>query len=220
MERKSPFRDSLSLSLVSTIVPPVFRVFDNTWSVRILNHGFYRKYGLGPDPSITAIWHQDILPCLWFRRSSGRALVMISRSRDGEMVARVARRLGFRTSRGSSSRGGAEALREVTGEGHRGAKTVMVVDGPRGPAKQPKMGAIIAARQTGLPIIAIGCRMDGGVRARNWDRTRVPLPFARLAFRFTGPLRVPRDATTAQCEGYRDRLRDMLVEAEDLAHRG
>ncbi|MGZ4808768.1 MAG: lysophospholipid acyltransferase family protein [Thermoanaerobaculia bacterium] len=103
---------------------------------------------------IIAFWHQHLLLML-HSRYRRPVKVIISRSRDGEMIARVFDYYGVGSSRGSRTRGGSAALRELIRESRQGTNIVFTPDGPKGPARIAKEGVVWAARATGLPIIPI-----------------------------------------------------------------
>lgn len=164
---------------------------------------------------IGVLWHHDLVFFGDFLRGT-RFTILASRSRDGEIGARIAHHLGLRTVRGSSSRGADEALAELIEVARRGESVGFVADGPRGPARVAKIGPIIAAKFSGRPILPIACAIRGGLRGRSWDRMRVPL-FASIVARAGDPITVPHDATRSDCEHIRQRLEDELVRTEALA---
>jgi hypothetical protein len=164
---------------------------------------------------IGVLWHQDLVFFGDFLRGT-RFTILASRSRDGEIGARIAHHLGLRTVRGSSSRGADEALAELIEVARRGECVGFVADGPRGPSRVAKIGPIIAAKFSGRPILPIACAMRGGLRIRSWDRMRVPV-FAKIVARAGDPIMVPHEATRSDCEHFRQRLEDELIRTEALA---
>ena len=150
-------------------------------------------------PVIYAVWHGRILllPYLYGWR---RARVLASRSRDGELVTRFVRRFGLEAVRGSSSRGGAEALRSLARSLGEGRDAVVVPDGPRGPRETVKPGIVALARVSGAPIVPTALGASAEWRLRSWDEFRIPRPFARCVLRFGDPIRVPGDADRAAQE--------------------
>ena len=150
-------------------------------------------------PAIYAVWHGRILllPYLYGWR---RARVLASRSRDGELVTRFVRRFGLEAVRGSSSRGGAEALRSLARSLGEGRDAVVVPDGPRGPRETVKPGIVALARVSGAPIVPTALGASAEWRLRSWDEFRIPRPFARCVLRFGDPIRVPGDADRATQE--------------------
>jgi lysophospholipid acyltransferase (LPLAT)-like uncharacterized protein len=164
---------------------------------------------------IGVLWHHDLVFFGDHLRGSGFT-ILASQSRDGEIGARIAHRLGLRTVRGSSSRGAEEALAELIEIARRGECIGFVADGPRGPSRIAKMGPIIAAKLSGRPIVPMACAMRGGLRLRSWDRMRVPV-FARIVVRAGDPISVPQHATREDYGLLRQRLQDALIRTEAIA---
>src|SRR5712692_3601819 len=123
-------------------------------------------------PAIYAVWHGRILllPYLYGWR---RARVLASRSRDGELVTRFVARFGLEAVRGSSSRGGAEALRLLARGLAEGRDAVVVPDGPRGPRETVKAGIVALARLSGAPIVPVALGASAEWRLRSWDEFRI-----------------------------------------------
>jgi len=144
-------------------------------------------------PLIYAMWHGRLLllPYLYGHRG---ARVLTSRSRDGELVARWIRRFGLDPVRGSSSRGGADAVRVLARALRAGREVVVVPDGPRGPREVLKPGVIALARLSGAPIVPTAVGASHEWRLRSWDEFRIPRPFARCVVRFGEPIHVARAA--------------------------
>jgi hypothetical protein len=159
-----------------------------------------------------------LLPIHFRDRRGG--VVMVSRSRDGDLIADTVERFGMRAVRGSSGRGGGEALHDMI-EALRttSVSAGVIVDGPRGPALEPKAGALVLARATGLPIVPGTWWSRPALRARSWDRTIVPLPFSRIVFAFSEALFVPHDARDDELEAYRLELERRLLDARVRAQR-
>ena len=142
-------------------------------------------------PVIYAVWHGRILllPLLYGRRA---VCVLASRSRDGELVTRYIGRFGIEAVRGSSSRGGAAALRHLARWLKQGREVVVVPDGPRGPAEVVKSGIVGLARLSGAAIVPVAVGASSEWRLGSWDGFRIPRPFARCVARFGEPIHVAR----------------------------
>ena len=153
-------------------------------------------------PVIYAVWHGRILllPRLYGRRGSH---VLASRSRDGELVARWMTRFGLVPVRGSSTRGGGEALRQLARALREGGEVVVVPDGPTGPREVLKSGVIALARLSGAPIVPTAVGASREWRLHSWDEFRIPKPFARCVVRFGEPIRIPAGADRATLEATR-----------------
>jgi lysophospholipid acyltransferase (LPLAT)-like uncharacterized protein len=172
-----------------------------------------RRLRAAKTPIVFVIWHGQLLPLLYQHRDE-RVAVLISEHADGEIIARIATRLGYQTVRGSTSRGAARALlglARVVGEGN---DLAITPDGPRGPAKSLAPGAVIVAHRTGAPLIAAAVSVSRAWRLRSWDQFVIPKPFARLHFAYSSPTTV----TVGQGRGAAGET-DRMREAFDLAER-
>jgi len=160
---------------------------------------------------IYATWHQRM--SYHFHYFGARHVtVMISQSRDGEYVSRVARWLGFKNVRGSSTRGGLDALKELIRKIKEGEIGGMLADGPVGPARVAKMGSVVLARDTRVPLIPILWSADRCWTLNTWDRYLIPKPFARVVFYYAEPIWVPPSVKGDELEYYRRLLEEKLNE--------
>jgi lysophospholipid acyltransferase (LPLAT)-like uncharacterized protein len=166
-------------------------------------------------PPIFAFWHGRILAATLYFRDRG-IIVITSENFDGEWIARVIRRFGYGTARGSSSRGGVRALvqlRRQMAEGHPAAFTV---DGPRGPARVAQPGALWLAGATGNPIVPFHIEAASFWNAKSWDRHQIPRPGSDLAIAIGAPIYV--DATDEETiEAERQKLETALGRLEEQA---
>jgi lysophospholipid acyltransferase (LPLAT)-like uncharacterized protein len=162
-------------------------------------------------PVIHVVWHSRLLLLPYLYRGTG-VRVLISRSRDGELVAGLVRRFGFVVVRGSSSRGGARGLRALARALEDGHSVLLVPDGPRGPSETVKPGVVALARMTGAPVVPLAFAANRQWRARSWDGFRVPKPFARCVVRFGDPVRVSRHPTREADESPRKEIEAALRE--------
>lgn len=183
-----------SLSLVDWLIllmlTPLIHLFG--WSWRIEEAG---RSELGPrarpkEKILWPLWHETILASVWWHRHRD-VHVMISSSRDGELIATLAGFLGYRSVRGSSTRGGQEAAREMVEYIERGKPCAITPDGPRGPRRQMKMGVVQIARLTGCLVVPFGFAAENGWRLRSWDQFIIPRPFTRAVFVYGEPIHVP-----------------------------
>ena len=144
-----------------------------------------------------------------------RISVLVSQSRDGELIARTVARLGIDSSRGSSSRGGIAGMRSLLRKAAEGWDIAFTPDGPRGPLREVQPGVILAAASTGLPILPVAIAASRAKLLRSWDRFMVPLPFSTVHIVYGEPLVVERrgDLEAAAAELKR-RLEGVEAEAE------
>ena len=159
---------------------------------------FYRSGG----HIILAFWHAQQLMIPVGYRGAG-AHVLISQHGDGEIIARMIARFGHQAVRGSSTRGGAGALRELIKLGRAGKDLVVTPDGPRGPRQVAKLGVVQLAKVTGLPIVPLAFACSTRQLFASWDHFMVPYPFSRGVFLYGKPMFVPREGDGPALEASR-----------------
>ena len=170
------------LAVVPRLMALLIRVVGATLRYRDVNAPGVPNGHTIPGPVVFAFWHCSMLTCAHRFRNLGIA-ILISRSFDGELIARTVERLGFVAVRGSSSRGAASGLKgmaEAYAAGHRCAFTA---DGPRGPARVAKAGPVQLAELTGATWIgAYHAEPSRAWRLKTWDSFIVPKPFSTVTF--------------------------------------
>jgi lysophospholipid acyltransferase (LPLAT)-like uncharacterized protein len=150
------------------------------------------EWGMREDKcALWSLWHETLLPAAWFYRY-GHVHVMISASRDGELIARITQRLGYTPVRGSTSRGALAATRKLVAHLRSGVRAAITPDGPRGPRRRAQPGLVGVARLSGRPVVALGIGVERCWRLRSWDRFAVPKPFSRVRICYSEPIYVPR----------------------------
>jgi len=193
----------------------LLRTLALTWRVRFVNERIVHELRESKTSFIYVLWHGELLPLLWTHRNRDVA-VIISEHRDGEIIARVARALGFRLVRGSTSRGAARALLNASRELETGFDLAVTVDGPRGPAHTVAPGALVISQRTHAPMVPVGASASRSWRLKSWDRFMIPKPFARVTIAYGDPIRIsadtPRDATQET-----DNVRARIEQAGDIA---
>lgn len=162
-------------------------------------------------PKIAAFWHFSYPTILYVFRDEGY-LTIISRSRDGELAARMAQRLGFSPFRGSPGKGGTAALKGMISAFKKSAGGGFVADGSQGPAQVAQKGLIVLAMYSGSPIIPVSIAASRCRRLPTWDKTVVPMPFSRVAVSYGPLIKVERNASSDQIEKYRLQLERTLNE--------
>jgi lysophospholipid acyltransferase (LPLAT)-like uncharacterized protein len=189
-----------------------------TWKVQGAHH-FDEALQAGKFP-ILALWHGRILAATLYWRDRD-VVAMTSMNFDGEWIARLMARFGYRAARGSTSRGGARALVQLKREIAEGRMVAFTVDGPRGPARVAQRGASWLAGATGQPILPFHIEASRFWTAGSWDRTQVPRPFSTVAIAIGEPITVA-DTTDPTVEAGRLALERSLNDLEritaDVAH--
>jgi hypothetical protein len=143
-------------------------------------------------PAIYCFWHRCVFASGYLWRNRG-IRVLASRSYDGEYIARVIERLGYRAVRGSSSRGAVSALRELQRELEAGEFVAFTIDGPRGPKYVAKPGPIHLSRATTAPIFCFYVAVERAWILKSWDDFILPKPFSRVHCYVCSPFVVPED---------------------------
>ena len=206
------------LALIVRLGTLLLRALASTWRFRITNDAGYRAMQAQHQPYIFAFWHGQLLPLLWVHRAQGVRIV-ISSHRDGEIVAKIAERLGHQTIRGSSSRGAARALLGIVRELEAGIPVAVTPDGPRGPSRKFASGALVAAQRVGAPIIGIGVSAPRAWHLKSWDRFMIPKPFSRVSIAYTEPTLVSA-ASARDAEAEAPRFEALIDDVIATAERG
>lgn len=154
-----------------------------TWRVRIVDAGPIDRLRHDGQPVALLLWHGQLLPLLYVMRFQSIAC-LISTHKDGELIAQVAKRLGCKLIRGSSSRGADRALLGLVRTLRDGFTVAVTPDGPRGPFRTFAPGALVAAHRAGAPVVAFGVFASRAWYLNSWDKFMIPKPFARLTIVF------------------------------------
>lgn len=167
-------------------------------------------------PILSCFWHNRLLGPVIPHRDE-RAGVVISQSRDGELVSRLVEGFGYVGLRGSTSRGGSGALRAVLAHLRQGLDIAVTPDGPKGPRYRVQQGIAYLAARTGLPVVPVGVGMSRKAVFSSWDRFQVPLPFGTIQLVYGEPLVFGReDELEGVAEAIRSALSSMTDEADRL----
>jgi len=169
-------------------------------------------------PGVYAFWHSHQLSAVWHFRRAGAA-ILISASRDGEYIARVARSVGFVPLRGSSSRLGAPGLKALIEAARSGRPVAITPDGPRGPRHSVSPGVLALAQKSGYPVRPFAIGLSSFWELPSWDRFRIPKPFSRGYACWGEPLHVPAEADNATMEHLAAELRSRMIALEEFADR-
>ncbi len=212
---KSFLASRTGAALASRIATALLRLLGRSWRISVEGPD---PFAAGPGPHLGAFWHRNALIAAYMFRDKGFS-VPVSRSRDGDLITGLLLGLGYEMPpRGSSSRGGAAALRGLVRMVESGTTISIQTDGPRGPARVSKHGMVSLARRTGRPISPLAMSARPCIQFSSWDATLLPLPFARVVCHFGPPLEVPRDAEPSEEEEIRftlDRELNRLTDEAD-----
>ncbi|RKZ07058.1 hypothetical protein DRQ25_12480 [Candidatus Fermentibacteria bacterium] len=157
----------------------VLRLIGLFWRVRYVRFGPFRAGRARNKSALFAFWHGRQLPLVHTHRNED-VTVLVSRNKDGQYASNVLHSMGFQTVRGSSSRGGFEAVRSISVVLRNGFDAAVTPDGPRGPAQSVKSGLAHISRLGNRPLVPMGASAWPAIRLASWDRFLLPLPFARV----------------------------------------
>ncbi|MEO6871022.1 MAG: lysophospholipid acyltransferase family protein [Chthoniobacterales bacterium] len=190
------------------------------WTLRFEIDDRAQVIGTPPNERyIGALWHNRLLllPFVIKRYLPGRrGAALISPSGDGELLAQLVERFDFEVVRGSSSRKGASAIRQLAEVIANGKDVVMTPDGPRGPAYQLGQGIIFLSQQTGAEVVPINMEYSSCWRVKSWDRFILPKPFSKVRVIFGQPHRVASTASESEFESERVRLQDAMLQLVEM----
>lgn len=179
--------------------------------LNILKKGFVPIY---------ASWHQRFFPGITFFATRRPISIMISQSRDGELIANIANLLGWHAVRGSSSRDGIRALHEIREKVRQGYKVGHIVDGPRGPFGVVKPGLLKIAQYSEMPILPTIISSQRKWIFNSWDRFMIPKPFSRVIISFGDEIYIPKHLKNIDFEDKRLSIESVLyslyLEADEI----
>ncbi|MHC4859915.1 MAG: lysophospholipid acyltransferase family protein [Planctomycetota bacterium] len=201
--------DPVTLRLAESLGPALIRGLGATLRFTVRPEGALERWRRDGRRVIFAFWHGRMLLAAFYGRFR-RIAILISRHRDGEYIARVAGRLGFVPVRGSTTRGGLQALRGALRRAGAGHDLAFTPDGPRGPRYRVQAGVIYAASRTGLPIVPVGVEASPAWVLSSWDQFTIPKPFGRAAIVFGEPIEVPPDISGEAIEARRLALEEEM----------
>ena len=172
----------LILKTAETLGPLVIGALGGSLRAQILPRDFDRERR---GPVIFSFWHGRMLIPSFTHRGRGVG-ILISIHRDGEYIARVVDRMGFKTIRGSSTRGGVPGLKGMLRLAERGCDVAFTPDGPRGPRYRVQPGVIYAASRTGLPVVPCAVEANPAWVLNSWDEFTIPKPAGSTRILFFG----------------------------------
>lgn len=207
---------------IDALIPPVaslvIKAIALTLRLEIVGGEHRQPFKDRGEPVLFAFWHNRLLyTCYYLRKEE--VTMMISKSRDGELIARVARYFGIDSTRGSSSRDGLRAVAQLTRVMEAGRNGGITPDGPRGPMYRLQMGVLMAAKKARVPVLPVSISFSRQKVFNSWDRFRCPYPFSRAVLVFGPPLSVPADTRGEQMEQLQRSLEERLNAVTETSDR-
>jgi lysophospholipid acyltransferase (LPLAT)-like uncharacterized protein len=212
------FSQRLALSIVPRLVAWLLRALHATLRYEVVVEPGAEP-ATPPALQVWCFWHRCLIPCACYFHGRFTPAVLISRSYDGELIARTIERLGFLTARGSSTRSGGSGLLALAKAVSRGNPAVFTADGPRGPIYQVKPGAVKLAQLTGYSIGIFYAHPEKAWILKSWDRFLIPKPFSRVAISWGRHVEVPQSEDPLLMEAKRVEVQEALERARLNAER-
>jgi len=208
-------RQRLALAFITAAGWLLVRLIGPTlrYTISLEENGPTRDY---PGVAVYVFWHRCVIPALYYYRGKNIA-VMTSSSFDGEYIARIIEKFGYRAVRGSSTRGGVRALLGMHTEIEQGRAVAFTIDGPRGPRYVAKPGPVLLARCVKLPVFAFYAAAERAWVLNSWDRFMIPKPFSRVVIRMGRGIEVPPDADGAGLDAFHGEMQVALDRVRDSA---
>lgn len=178
---------------------------------KVVGDGPYRALRKSGRPVVLLIWHGKIFVVPFFFRKRG-ILALVSPSQDGEFVARLMDGWGYTLIRGSGSHPMKTAWLEMVRELNEGGEVIIVPDGPKGPDRQFKPGAVKLAAETGAAMVPFSFSARRKKILRSWDRFEMFFPFTRIAAVYGEPIEIPRGLPPESREEERLRAERLMIE--------
>lgn len=193
----------------------LIRAYSWTFRLNVENEKPWLEYRQNGGRVLLCIWHQQFFVAIRHFKAYAtyHPALMVSQSKDGNITAGIAEKSGWHAVRGSSSRDGGRALKEMIGHLKSSGLAVHVVDGPRGPAGVIKEGVVSLARATGAVIVPVYATSDRAWYFNSWDRFMLPKPFASVNLRFGEMLDLTSGVNDKDFEFHRVRLQEVMKPA-------
>jgi lysophospholipid acyltransferase (LPLAT)-like uncharacterized protein len=223
--RTLTWKEKFKLEISASFITLLAKIWFGTVRVKVLNQEVYEKYFKGSRSGhvVAGSWHRHSIFLFYFFRNLGSRAIMISRSMDGELTAKIAKRLGYTPIRGSSSKGGGKALYAMMDFLNSSSQKRLCgtpVDGPKGPHRKMKKGMLVLAKETGAVFIPMACSGNRVITLNKaWDKTILPKPFSQVVVDFGEPVLIPKEVTDEEFEEIRLDLEIKLNQLTDKVDR-
>lgn len=199
---------------------PAVNVLCKSLKIEIKNSDRIIKHLKDGEKIVLAFWHGTML-IPWYLHRNNNFAALVSTSKDGDLLANILTKWNYDVARGSSHKGGKEALEMLLEKGKENYSIAITPDGPTGPPREMKAGAVITAQRTGLPLILCGVANKKKYKLNSWDGFEIPKFFSRVVVNLSEPIFIDknlnRDETSDIIKEYNDKLNHLQKEAENIA---
>lgn len=203
--------DEIGMKIVPRLAFWLIKVWFSTCRETVHGRPYFDDLMAKKIPLILNFWHYGLVYVFYHQRNN-HAAVMVSASKDGEYIARLANCFGMDAVRGSSNRQGMQALKKMIRIVKEGSPCGIVADGSQGPALKVQAGSILLASKTGSPIVPVVWSANRYIAFNSWDRLSLPKPFAKVDYFYGEPLSVPAKISSEELEQYRTELENRLLD--------
>jgi len=176
------------------LLPGVINFLAGTLRIEKVNFDKTRQLIKSGEGIAAVFWHGSMIAG-WYVFRGKNSSALISASKDGEMLNGVLKNWKYKTIRGSSSKGGKEALEVLVNELKENRIVAITPDGPRGPYHEFKPGAVVAAKKSGKKLVLAGIDYKKKKQLKSWDKFEVPLPFSKVKMVFSDPIEINPELT-------------------------
>ena len=203
---------------LNSILPPILWAVIHLWGMtlrkKILNPEIERDIREKPGKAVYTFWHSHQFYLFYHFRGLHRYHLLISPSKDGDLLANVGKWFGYNVVRGSSFKRTLPGTRECVELLNNDAKIVIIADGSRGPYHKAQAGSLQLSRITGAPLYPMTYDARPKYECSSWDRFILPFPFSKVTLNFGAPIVVPPDADKEAIRQKQDELTVLLDKIE------
>ena len=191
----------------------LIRLYLSAARINVVNEESLFRHIESGGKAVAAIWHERFFGVIGYagKFKAFKPSAIISKSSDGDLIAKVAVRLGYRPIRGSNSRGGKEALAAIVKDLESNPLAIHAVDGPKGPRTVVKAGLIRMAQLSGAWIFPVYISVDRSWQLNSWDRFMIPKPFSKVLVHWDNPIPVPQRLTGSAFENVRLKVEARMI---------
>lgn len=202
-------KQRLILTVASPVISATVKILCTSSREETRNRSFLNSVLAGNGKALIGLWHETLALAAWHFRKTGYH-TLTSLSFDGELAARVVHRFGLHAVRGSSSRGGREAISRMLDSFQITQAIGLTLDGPRGPRRTAKPGIGILAMRGSIPVVPVAFAAIPCWRMHTWDRTVIPKPFSRIIAHYGEPIWPRGDPSPHSIESLRRTVEESL----------
>ena len=202
-------RKEISFVLAEKLSWLLILLFGHLGRIKLINRKYWMQAEASAKPILIVVWHGKMLLPIFVHRNR-RIAVMISEHRDGEIIAKTIHRLGYTSIRGSSTRGGSKAFRQMLRQLRSGRICGILPDGPKGPRHEAKMGTVPLAQASGALLLPMTFAAHKPIVFKSWDLFTLWRPFSKLVLVYGRPFSLPRTRNPEEMEEQRLQVQDTL----------